>query len=63
MAMHTHNVEHESITSRQIAFEVAARITAGVGIMITIVRQLYVAALHVGHDRRVRSRVSNTRDR
>jgi K+-transporting ATPase ATPase C chain len=45
MAMHTHNVEHESITSRQIAFEVAARITAGVSIMITMVRQLYVAAL------------------
>jgi len=45
MAMHTHYVERGSITGRQIAFEVAAHITAGVGIMINIVRQLYVATL------------------
>jgi K+-transporting ATPase ATPase C chain len=45
MAMHTHYVERESITGRQVAFEVAARITAGVGIMINVVRQLYVATL------------------
>ena len=43
--MHTHYVEHESITGRQIAFEIAAHITAFVGIMINIVRQLYVATL------------------
>ena len=45
MAMRTHYVERESITGRQIAFEIAARITAGVSIMINIVRQLYVATL------------------
>ena len=43
--MRMNYVEHESITGRQIALEVAARITAGVGTMITIVRQLYIAAL------------------
>ena len=45
MAMRTHYVERESITGRQIAFEIAAQITAGVSIMINIVRQLYVATL------------------
>ena len=45
MAMRTHYVERESITGRQIAFEIAARITAGVSIMINVVRQLYVATL------------------
>ena len=45
MAMRTHYVERESITSRQIALEIAAQITAGVSIMINIVRQLYVATL------------------
>lgn len=45
MAMPTHDVERELITGRQIAFEIAAQITAGVSIMITIVRQLYVATL------------------
>ena len=43
--MRTHNVERESITGRQIAFEIAAQITAAVGIMIGIVRRLYVAIL------------------
>ena len=43
--MRTHYVERESITGQQIAFEIAARITAGAGIMITIVRQLYVATV------------------
>ena len=33
------------MTGRQIAFEIASRITAGVSIMINIVRQLYVATL------------------
>ena len=45
MAMRTHYGERESITGRQIAFEIAAQITAGVSIMIDIVRQLYVATL------------------
>ena len=45
MATRTHCVERESITGRQIAFEIAAQITAGVSIMIAIVRQLYVATL------------------
>ena len=45
MTMHTNYVERESITGRQVAFEIAAQITAGVGIMINIVRQLYVATL------------------
>jgi K+-transporting ATPase ATPase C chain len=45
MAMRTNYVERESITGRQTAFEIAAQITAGVGIMINIVRQLYVATL------------------
>ena len=45
MAMRTHDVERGSITGRQIAFEIAAQITAGVSIMISIVRQLYVATL------------------
>jgi K+-transporting ATPase ATPase C chain len=45
MAMRTHYAERESITGREIAFEIAAQITAGVSIMITIVRQLYVATL------------------
>jgi len=43
--MHTHYVERESITGRQIAFEIAAHITSAVGIMINVVRQLYVATL------------------
>lgn len=45
MATPTHYVARESIAGRQVAFEIAARITAGVGIMINIVRQLYVAVL------------------
>jgi potassium-transporting ATPase KdpC subunit len=45
MAMHTHYVERESLTGRQIAFEIAAHITSAVGITINIVRQLYVATL------------------
>jgi K+-transporting ATPase ATPase C chain len=43
--MRTHYVESESITGRQIAFEIAAQIAAGVSIMSNIVRQLYVATL------------------
>jgi potassium-transporting ATPase KdpC subunit len=45
MAMRTHYADHESITGRQVAFEIAAQITAGVSIMINMVRQLYVATL------------------
>jgi len=43
--MHTHYVAHESVNDRQTAFEIASRITAGVGVTITIVRQLSVAVL------------------
>ena len=45
MLMRTHDVEREPITGRQIALEIASRITAGVSIMINLVRQLYVATL------------------
>ncbi len=43
--MRTYDVERQPITGRQIAFEMASQITAGVSIMIDIVRHLYVAAL------------------
>jgi K+-transporting ATPase KdpC subunit len=42
--MRTYFVERESLTGRQIAFEIAARITAGVSIAIGLVRRLFVAA-------------------
>lgn len=37
--------ESNMMRDRQIAFEVASRITAGVSIMINLVRQLYIATL------------------
>jgi potassium-transporting ATPase KdpC subunit len=43
--MRTHFVEHHSLNGRHIAFEIASHLTAGVGIMIGLVRQLYVATL------------------
>ena len=45
MAMPTYHVQRGSTTGRQMAFEAAAGITAGVSVMINLVRQLYVAAL------------------
>lgn len=39
------NYSEPALTSRQLAFELASGITAGVGIMIDVVRQLYVATV------------------
>ena len=43
--MRTLHVERPSVNGRQIAFEIASGITAGVSIMIEVVRQLYVTTL------------------
>ena len=43
--MRTHNAESRSLNGRQMAFEIASGITAGVGIMVTVMRHLYVATL------------------
>jgi potassium-transporting ATPase KdpC subunit len=42
--MHTHDAERAPVAA-QIAFAIASQITAGVGIMIPIVRHVYIAAL------------------
>ena len=41
--MRTYHFESPALNGRQLGFEVASRITASVGIMINLVRQLYVA--------------------
>jgi hypothetical protein len=41
--MRTYFLERPPITGRQIAFEIASQITAGVSGTINIVRRLYVA--------------------
>jgi K+-transporting ATPase ATPase C chain len=43
--MCTDHLESGVMNGRQLAFEVASRITAGVGIMIDLVRHLYIAFL------------------
>jgi K+-transporting ATPase ATPase C chain len=43
--MRTYHLESSAMNGRQLGFEIASRITESVGIMINLVRQLYVAAV------------------
>jgi K+-transporting ATPase ATPase C chain len=43
--MRTYHFESSAMNGRQLGFEIASRITESVGIMINLVRQLYVAAV------------------
>ena len=44
-AMQTHHFESPAVNGPQLGFEIASRITESVGIMINLVRQLYVATV------------------